>query len=107
MIEIVVVMAVLLILVTLGIWASGTLRQDAQAIASGDLLATVQRMQQLADMNGLTQSNAEPVQRLIELQADLAGAGYANFNLNPQTVGMQLSFYIDANGATQWTALPQ
>ena len=103
LIEVVVVMTILLILVTLGIWAGGMLRQDAQTVASGDILATVQGMQQLSDMNGLTQRDSEPVPRLIELQTDLAGAGYANFNLNPPTAGTQLNFYIDANGATHWT----
>ena len=49
LIEVVVVMTILLILVTLGIWAGGMLRQDAQSVASANILATVQGMQQLSD----------------------------------------------------------
>jgi len=103
LIEMIVVIVVLMIVVGLGIWCIGLLRQDAQSVASSNILATVQRMQQLSDLNGLTQSQTDPVQRLIELQNDLAGAGYANFQFNPQTVGTQLVFSVDANGMTHWT----
>ena len=97
LIEMIVVIVVLTIVVGLGIWSIGLLRQDAQSVAGTNILATVQRMQQLA------QSQTDPVQRLIELQNELAGAGCANFQFNPQTVGAQLVFSVDANGMTHWT----
>jgi prepilin-type N-terminal cleavage/methylation domain-containing protein len=60
LIEMIVVIVVLMIVVGLGIWCIGLLRQDAQSAASSNILATVQRMQQLSDLNGLTQSQTDP-----------------------------------------------
>jgi hypothetical protein len=38
----------------------------------------------------------------MELQAGLASKGDANFKINPQVLGKQVTFSVDSSGATHW-----
>jgi prepilin-type N-terminal cleavage/methylation domain-containing protein len=102
LVELIVVIVVIMILTTIGIWNIVQLRQDAQSVATSDALATVQRMQELANMEGLSQTNTDATLRIMELQAGLASTGNANFKINPQVMGAQLTFSVDSSGATHW-----
>jgi len=105
LVEMIAILVVITILVTIGLWSIGLLRQDAQNVSTSDALATVQRMQELANMEGLTQTNTNPILRIMELQAGLASKGDANFKINPQTLGTKVTFSADSSGATQWQNL--
>ena len=59
LVELIAVIVVIMILTTIGIWNIVQLRQDAQSVATSDALATVQRMQELANMEGLSQTNTD------------------------------------------------
>jgi len=102
LVEMIAMIVVIIILAAIGIWSTGLLRQDAQSAARSDTLANLQRMQQLANMEGLSQTNTDPTLRIMELQAGLAGKGDANFQINPQVIGAQVAFSVDSSGATRW-----
>jgi type II secretory pathway pseudopilin PulG len=102
LVEMIAVIVVVIILVAIGIWSTGLLRQDAQSVVTSDMLANLQRTQQLANMEGLSQTNTDPTLRIMELQAGLAGKKDANFQINPQVIGAQVAFSVDSSGATRW-----
>ena len=102
LVEMIAMVVVIIILAAIGIWSTGLLRQDPQSAARSVTLASLQRMQQLANLEGLSQTNTDPTLRIMELQAGLAGKKDANFQINPQVIGAQVAFSVDSRGATRW-----
>lgn len=107
LIELIVILTIIFILVGIATWRLGLLRTNAKTVATSDIVATLQRMQQLADVEGITVTNTDVVLRIVELQASLAKKGDANFVLDPVTIGSKVSYTIDvSNGTTHWAAAP-
>ena len=102
LVEMIAVIVVVIILVAIGIWSTGLLRQDAQSVVTSDTLANLQRTKLLSNMEGFSQTNTYPTLRIMELQAGLASKGDANFKINPQVLGKQVTFSVDSSGATHW-----
>jgi type II secretory pathway pseudopilin PulG len=102
LVEMVVIIIVIVILVSIGLTKMGLLRTDAQDVANSDALATVQRMQELADIEGLSQTNTDSTLRLRELQAGLAAKGHAHFKMDPANVGKLVSYVLDEQNLIHW-----
>jgi competence protein ComGC len=101
LVELIGILTIIFVLVGICIWHMGLLRTDAKSITSSNSITTLQQMQQMADMNNLTLSNRDVTLRIAELQKDLANAGYANFVINPITLGSTVTYSV-SNGTTIW-----
>src|ERR1043166_5919412 len=71
LIELVMVLTVVFILAAVGAWRISGMREEARAVAQSDALATVHRMQALADMEGLPVAANDTLGRILELQNKL------------------------------------
>ena len=100
LIELIVVITVIIILVAIGITRMGQLRTDSISVNAADVLTSVQRMQQLADVNGLLITNVDTSARVLEIQHKLALQGYAHFNLNATDVASKVVFTPNYSGST-------
>ena len=100
LIELVMVLTVVFILAAVGAWRISGMRGEARAVAQSDALATVQRMQALADMEGLSVGANDTLGRILELQARLAAKGHYYYQINPTNVAAQVAYDPTAQ---QWT----
>ena len=92
LIELIVVITTIIILVAVGIARMGQVRSDAQTVNAADVLASAEKMEQLAGVNSLTISQTDTKLRLLELQSKLAAAGYAHFNLNADSIATKINY---------------
>ncbi len=97
LIELVMVLTVVFILAAVGAWRISGMRDEARSVARSDALATVQRMQGLADMEGLQVTANDTLGRILELQARLASKGHYFYQTNPTNLAAQ----VDYDPATQ------
>jgi prepilin-type N-terminal cleavage/methylation domain-containing protein len=100
LIELVMVLTVVFILAAVGAWRISGMREEARAVAQSDALATVQRMQSLADMEGLSVTASDTLGRILELQSKLAARGHYYYQMNPTNVAAQVTY--DA-ASQQWS----
>ena len=75
------------------------LKAEATGVARDDALATVLRMQQLADMEGLQDTAADTLGRILELQSNLAAKGHYYYQFNPTNLAERV---IYDPAAQQW-----
>lgn len=99
LIELVMVLTVVFILAAVGAWRISGMRDEARTVAQSDALATVQRMQSLADMEGLSVRENDTLGRILELQSKLAARGHYYYQINPTNLAAQVA-YEPATG--QW-----
>lgn len=99
LIELVMVLTVVFILAAVGAWRISGMREEARTVAQNDALATVQRMQSLADMEGLSVMENDTLGRILELQSKLAARGHYYYQINPTNLAAQVA-YEPATG--QW-----
>lgn len=99
LIELVMVLTVVFILAAVGAWRISGMREEARAVAQSDALAAVQRMQSLADMEGLTVTANDTLGRILELQTKLAARGHYYYRINATNLAAQVA-YEPATG--QW-----
>lgn len=100
LIELVMVLTVVFILAAVGAWRISGMREEARAVAQSDALATVQRMQALADMEGLAVAANDTLGRILELQNKLTAKGHYYYRINPTNLAAQVAY----DPATQhWT----
>lgn len=92
LIEMIVVIVAILILVSIGAWRLGTIRDEAKSVNVKDALAAVQRMEELATMEGLQVTATDALARLLELQEKLATKGHQYTQMNPTNVAAKLVF---------------
>ena len=92
LIELVMVLTVVFILAAVGAWRISGLRDEARAVAQSDALATVQRLQALADMEGLQVAANNALGRVLELQAGLASKGHYYYQINPTNLAAQVVY---------------
>ena len=92
LIELVMVLTVVFILAAVGAWRIAGMRDEARAVAQSDALATVQRMQSLADMEGLSVTASDTLSRILELQTKLAARGHFYYQVNPTNLAAQVTF---------------
>ncbi len=92
LIELVMVLTVVFILAAVGAWRISGMREEARAVAQSDALATVQRMQSLADMEGLSVTASDALGRILELQTKLAARGHYYFQTNPTNLAVQVAY---------------
>jgi type II secretory pathway pseudopilin PulG len=104
LIELIAILTIIFVLVGICIWQMGILRTDSQTVVKSDRFTTLEQMQQMADMKNITLTNIDPTLRIAELQSDLAGAGFANFVINPLTLGPTVTFTI-SNNTTIWQSI--
>jgi hypothetical protein len=83
----------------LGAWKGAGLTADATGVARDDALATVRRMQQLADMEGLQDTAADTLGHILELQSNLAAKGHYSYQFNPTNLAERV---IYDPAAQQW-----
>ena len=76
LVEMVLILTVVFILAAIGAWKVAGLKAEATGVARDDALATVRRMQQLADMEGLQDTAADTLGHILELQSNLAAKGH-------------------------------
>ena len=99
LIELVMVLTVVFILAAVGAWRISGMRSEARAVAQSDALATVQRMQALSDMEGLSVAN-DTLGRILELQNKLTAKGHYYYQIDPTNLAAQVAY----DPATQhWT----
>lgn len=99
LIELVMVLTVVFILAAVGAWRISGMRDEARTVAQSDALATVQRMQSLADMEALSVTANDTLVRILELQSKLAARGHYYYQINPTNLAAQVA-YEPATG--QW-----
>ena len=99
LIELVMVLTVVFILAAVGAWRISGMRGEARAVAQSDALATVQRMQSLADMEGLYIAANDALGRILELQTKLAARGHYYYQVNPTNLAAQVAY---EPAAGQW-----
>jgi len=104
LIEMVVVLVVLVVLLAILSARVTGLRDAAVVSARADALATLQRMQQLADLEELSQTNTDVLARILELQSGLAARGHASFKIDPAAVSKLVTYTVDTT--THWSLLP-
>ncbi|ODU25198.1 MAG: hypothetical protein ABS95_00245 [Verrucomicrobia bacterium SCN 57-15] len=92
LIELVMVLTVVFILAAVGAWRISGMREEARAVAQSDALATVQRMQSLADMEGLSIMANNTLGRILELQTKLAARGHYYYQMNPTNLAAQVAY---------------
>jgi prepilin-type N-terminal cleavage/methylation domain-containing protein len=99
LIEVVMVLTVVFILAAIGIWRIAAVREEAGTLAGRDALITAQRMQALADMEGLSIVATTTVERLVELQIKLAAKGHDYYQVNPTNLATRVSYDVQTR---QW-----
>lgn len=99
LIEVVMVLTVVFILAAIGTWRIAGMREEASAVARQDALTTVQRMQALADMEGIGMAATTTLERLTELQIKLTAKGHDYYQVNPTNLATRVTY--DA-GTRQW-----
>lgn len=92
LIELVMVLTVVFILAAVGAWRISGMREEARAVAQSDALATVQRMQSLADMEGVSVTASDTLGRILELQTKLAAKGHYYYQMNPTNFASQVAY---------------
>ena len=92
LIELVMVLTVVFILAAVGAWRISGMRDEAGSVARNDALATVQRMQGLADMEGLQVAANDTLGRVLELQARLTSKGHYYYQINPTNLAAQVAY---------------
>ena len=92
LIELVMVLTVVFILAAVGAWRISGMREEARTVARSDALATVQRMQALADMEGLPVTANDTLGRVLELQVRLASKGHYYYQINPTNLAAQVAY---------------
>jgi prepilin-type N-terminal cleavage/methylation domain-containing protein len=92
LIELVMVLTVVFILAAVGAWRISGMREEARTVAQSDALATVQRMQALADMEGLQVTADDTLGRVLELQARLASKAHYYYQINPTNLAAQVAY---------------
>lgn len=92
LIELVMVLAVAFILAAVGAWRLAGMRDEARAVSQGDALATVQRLQALADMEGIHVTANHSLERLRELQTKLAARGHHYYQNNLTNLAAQVEY---------------
>ncbi len=102
LIELVMALTVVFILAALGAWRISGMRGEARTVAQSDALATVQRMQALADMEALSITANEALGRILELQTKLAARGHFYYQTNPTNLAAQVTY----DTATQQWRVP-
>lgn len=102
LVEMVLVLTVVFILAAIGAWKVAGLKDEANQVAQDDALATVQRMQQLADMEGLQEVATDTLGRILELQGSLASKGHYYFQFNPTNLAANVAY----DAATQQWRTP-
>ena len=99
LVEMVLILTVVFILAAIGAWKVAGLRDEANGVAQNDALAAVLRMQQLADMEGLRETAANTLGRILELQSNLAAKGHYYYQFNPTNLAERV---IYDPAAQQW-----
>ena len=99
LIELVMVLSVVFILAAVGAWRISGMREEARSVAQSDAIATVQRMQSLADMEGLSVTADDALGRILELQTKLAARGHYYYQINPTNLAAQVAY---EPGSGQW-----
>ena len=99
LVEMVLILTVVFILAAIGAWKVAGLKDEAAQVTQDDALATVQRMQQLADMEGLQEVATDTLGRILELQSNLASKGHYYHQFNPTNIAAKVA-YDDAT--QQW-----
>ena len=102
LVEMVLILTVVFILAAIGAWKVASLKDEANQVAQDDALATVQRMQQLADMEGLQEVATDTLGRILELQSGLASKGHYYFQFNPTNLAAKVAY----DAATQQWRTP-
>ena len=92
LIELVMVLTVAFILAAVGAWRISGMRDEARSVAQSDALATAQRMQGLADMEGLQVTANDTLGRILELQTRLAAKGHYYYQINPTNLAAQVAY---------------
>ncbi len=92
LIELVMVLTVVFILAAVGAWRISGMREEARAVAQSNAVATVQRMQSLADMEGLSVTASDALARILELQTKLAARGHYYYQTNPTNLAAQVAY---------------
>ena len=103
LVEIVLVVGVIFILAAIGAWRLSALKSEANSVAANSAFDVVQRMQQLSDVEGITQTTTTALDRLKELQNQLSAKGHNYYQYNPTNLAEKVDY--DAN-AGQWVPRP-
>ena len=87
LVEVVAVVVLVTILGAIGAWRLSSLRSQAVSVSDGQALATVERMEELADMEGIALTCPDTRNRLLELQQRLAAKqhNYEKFSVSEMT----------------------
>ena len=99
LVEMVLILTVVFILAAIGAWKVAGLKAEATGVARDDALATVLRMQQLADMEGLQETAADTLGRIMELESNLVAKGHYYYQFNPTNLAERV---IYDPAAQQW-----
>ena len=99
LVEMVMILTVIFILAAIGAWKVASLKDASNQVVQDDALATVLRMQQLADMEGLQESATDTLGRILELQSLLAAKGHYYYQFDPTNLAAKVAY--DAT-AQQW-----
>ena len=99
LVEMVMILTVIFILVAIGAWKVASLKEASDQLAQDDALATVLRMQQLADMEGLQETATDTLGRILELQSLLAAKGHYYYQINPTNLAAKVAY---DSVAQQW-----
>jgi len=100
LVEIVLVVAVIFILAAIGAWRLSALKSEAANVAANHAFDVVQRMQQMSDLEGLTQTATTALDRIQEMQSQLSTKGHNYYQYNPTNLVEKVD-YDATNG--QWT----
>jgi prepilin-type N-terminal cleavage/methylation domain-containing protein len=101
LIEVVIVVVLVGTLATIGSWKLLNLRTATLSVKAQDALATVQRMQQLADMepNFPALTRTETGNRIAELRNNLSAIGHVYYQFDP----IELAKWVEWDTTTsQW-----
>ena len=99
LVEIVLVVAVIFILAAIGAWRLSALKNEATNVAANNALDVVQRMQQMSDLEGLTQTATTVLERIMEMQSQLSAKTHNYYQYNPTNLAEKVDY--DAT-AGQW-----
>jgi len=99
LVEMVLILTVVFILAAMGAWKVAGLKDEATKVAQDDALATVLRMQQMADMEGLQETATDALGRILELQGNLAAKGHYYYQVNPTNLAQRVTY---DPAAQQW-----
>jgi len=99
LVEIVLVVGVIFILAAIGAWRLSALKSEATGVAADNALSVVQRMEQLAALEGLSQTATTSLGRIKELQSQLTAKKHSYYQYDPTNLAEKVDY--DA-AAGQW-----